>query len=106
MKSLIRAWLSVTPLIAAHLAPPSMGFFQVRVLEWVAIAFSLFNLIITKYDSFLKKEMAAHSSILAWTEDPGSYSPMGHKSRTWIGDLTITTTKILFILFLYLDSSF
>ena len=31
----------------------------------------------------LEKEMAAHSSILAWripwTEEPGDYSPRGHK---------------------------
>ena len=31
----------------------------------------------------LEKEMATHSGILAgripWTEDPGSYSPWGHK---------------------------
>ena len=31
----------------------------------------------------LEKEMATHSSILAWripwTEEPGSYSPWGHK---------------------------
>ena len=34
----------------------------------------------------LEKEMATHSSMLAWeipwTEDPGSYSPRGHKSWT------------------------
>jgi len=29
-----------TPWTAAHQAPPSMGFFQARVLEWGAIAFS------------------------------------------------------------------
>ena len=34
----------------------------------------------------LEKEMETHSSILAWripwTEEPGSYSPWGAKSRT------------------------
>ena len=34
----------------------------------------------------LEKEMAAHSSILAWeipwTEDLAGYSPWGHKSQT------------------------
>ena len=34
----------------------------------------------------LEKEMATHSSILAWkipwTEEPGGYSPWGHKSWT------------------------
>ena len=29
-----------TPWTAAYQAPPSMGFFQARVLEWGAIAFS------------------------------------------------------------------
>ena len=32
--------LAVTPWTAAYQAPPSMGFFQGRVLEWGAIAFS------------------------------------------------------------------
>ena len=29
-----------TPWSAAHQTPPSMGFFQAKVLEWGAIAFS------------------------------------------------------------------
>ena len=32
--------LSATPWTIAYQAPPSMGFFQARVLEWVAISFS------------------------------------------------------------------
>ena len=67
------------------------GIFQTRVLEWVAIAFSMTNL-----DSILKcrditlptkvhlvKAMATHSSILAqripWTEELVGYSPRGLK---------------------------
>ena len=38
MKLLSRAWLFATPWTAAYQAPPSIGFFQARVLEWVAIA--------------------------------------------------------------------
>ena len=40
VKSLSRVQLLVTPWTAAYQAPPSMGFFQARVLEWGAIAFS------------------------------------------------------------------
>ena len=40
MKSLSRVRFSVTPWTAAYQAPLSMGFFQARVLEWGAIAFS------------------------------------------------------------------
>ena len=40
VKLLSRVQLLVTPWIAAHQAPLSMGFFQARVLEWGAIAFS------------------------------------------------------------------
>ena len=40
VKSLSHVRLLVTPWTAAHQAPPSTGFFQARVLEWVAIAFS------------------------------------------------------------------
>ena len=39
-KSLSRVQLLATPWTAAYQAPPSMGFFQARVLEWGAIAFS------------------------------------------------------------------
>ena len=42
MKLLGRVWLLATPRTAAYQAPPSMRFFQARVLEWVAIAFSEF----------------------------------------------------------------
>ena len=41
VKSLSRVWLLVTPWTAAYQAPPSMGFFQARVLERGAIAFSI-----------------------------------------------------------------
>ena len=40
VKSLSRVRLLATPWTAAHQAPRSMGFFQARVLEWGAIAFS------------------------------------------------------------------
>ena len=33
----------VTPWTAAYQAPPSMGFFQAKVLEWGAIAFSAYH---------------------------------------------------------------
>ena len=39
----------------------------------------------------LEKEMATHSSILAWripwAKEPGGYSPWGHKSPTLVSDL-------------------
>ena len=40
VKSLSCVRLFSTPWTAAHQAPPSMGFFQARVLQWGAIAFS------------------------------------------------------------------
>ena len=40
VKSLSHVRLSVTPWTVACQAPRSMGFFQARVLEWVAIFFS------------------------------------------------------------------
>ena len=39
-KSLCHVQLFVTPWTVAYQAPPSMGFFQARELEWVAISFS------------------------------------------------------------------
>ena len=41
VKSLSRVRLFATPWTAAYQALPSMGFFQARVLEWDAIAFSI-----------------------------------------------------------------
>ena len=43
VKSLSRVRLLAIPWTAAYQAPPSMGFFQARVLEWLAIAFSEFG---------------------------------------------------------------
>ena len=44
----------------------------------------------------LEEGMATHSSILTWripwAEEPGSYSPRGHKSWTRLSDETSTTT--------------
>ena len=40
VKSLSRVRLFVTPRTVAYQAPQSMGFFQARRLEWVAISFS------------------------------------------------------------------
>ena len=40
VKSFSRVRLFATPWTAAYRAPLSMGFFQARVLEWGAIAFS------------------------------------------------------------------
>ena len=44
MKLLSHVRLFVTPWTAAHQAPLSMGFFQARVLEWVAIGQSIYAL--------------------------------------------------------------
>ena len=42
----------------------------------------------------LEKEMATHSSILAWkilwTEEPGGLQSMGSQSRTGLSDFTFT----------------
>ena len=40
VKLLSRVWLFATPWTVAYQAPLAMGFFQARVPEWVAIAFS------------------------------------------------------------------
>ena len=44
-------------------------------------------------ENLLEKEMATHSTILAWevpwTEKPDGYSPWGHKSRTRLSHFTL-----------------
>ena len=58
-------------------APLSMGSLQARILEWVAMIWvrSL------GWEDLLEKEMATHSSILAWkiprTEEPVRLQSMG-----------------------------
>ena len=44
VQSLSRVQPSATPWTAAYQAPLSMGFFQARVLEWGAIAFSVWSI--------------------------------------------------------------
>ena len=51
-----RVRLCATPWTAAHQAPPSMGFFQARVLEWGAIAFSNYVCLHTLGLSFYQSE--------------------------------------------------
>ena len=60
------------------------GIFQARVLEWGAIAFSTMQetwVQFLNWEDPLKKEMATHSSILAWripwTGEPGGLQSMG-----------------------------
>ena len=40
MKSLSCVWLFATPWTVGYQGPLSMGIFQARILEWVAISFS------------------------------------------------------------------
>ena len=57
---------------------PAMQKTQVQSLGW---------------EDSLEKEVAAHSSILAWempwTEEPGRLHPCGHKSLTRLSDTTM-----------------
>ena len=57
MKSLSHVRFLATPWIAAYQAPPSMGFFQTRVLELGAIAVSNFNYQMAKKKKKKKKAL-------------------------------------------------
>ena len=57
------------------------GIFQARVLEWGVIAFSEETQVqFLGWEDTLEKQMATHSSILAWeiawTEEPGGLQSM------------------------------
>ena len=56
----------------------------------------------------LEKEMATHSSNLAWkipwTEEPGRYSPWGHKELDMTKRLTLTLITYIFLLFFALEA--
>ena len=84
MKSLSRVRLLATPWTAAYQAPPSMGFFQARVLEWDAIASCLMQETLVKSlarEDPLEKGTTTHSSIpawkISWMEEPGRLQSMG-----------------------------
>ena len=62
VKSLSCVQLLTTPWTAAYQAPPSMGFFQARVLEWGAIAVYLFLL----FQSIHSPESEVHCCMHTW----------------------------------------
>ena len=81
VKSLSCVRLLATSWTAAYQVPPSMGFFQARVLEWGAIAFSFLRLVtdylkvkslsrvrlfVTPCTVASENAMATHSGTLAW----------------------------------------
>ena len=72
-KTLLGSRASLVAQLAKNL--PAVQEIQVQSLGW---------------EDSLEKEMATHSSILAWkilgTEKPGRYSLWVHKSRTRLGD--------------------
>ena len=57
-------------------------------------------------EDLLEKEMATHSSILAWkipwTEEPGRLQSMGLQSRTRLSDFTHSQCSVLCAVALYL----
>ena len=61
-----RVRLCATPEMAAHQAPPSLGF-QARTLEWVAISFS----------NAWKWKVKVKSFSRVWLSDPMDFSPPG-----------------------------
>ena len=86
VKSLSRAWLLVTPWIAAYQAPPSMGFSKQQYWSGVPLPSpqeTQETWIWSLGPEDPLKEMAIHSSILAWrTQWQGrlaGYSPRGWK---------------------------
>ena len=53
------------PMDCSLLGSSVHGIFQARVLEWFAIAFSLYIGVVTFHVHALEKEIATHSSVLA-----------------------------------------
>ena len=81
------------------------GIFQARVLEWGVIAFSEETQVqFLGWEDPLEKEMATHSSILAWkipwTEEPGELQCIGLQRVGHDRAInTRTNTHVLFIAF-------
>ena len=61
-----------TPWTAAHQAPPSMGFFQARVLEWGAIAFS---------GSSLHPDSSPHREFPLYSKIPSTFNQLPLNSQ-------------------------
>ena len=84
-------------------APPSMGFFQARVLEWDTIASCLMQETRVKSlagEDPLEKGMTTHSSIpawkISWTEEPGRLQLVGSKELDTTERLTLSLSLIRF----------
>ena len=73
VKSLSRVWLPATPWTAAHQAPPSMGFFQARVLEGAAIAFSFKGWV---YPEYILRHTYPKHVFTAYLKCKGNWEPV------------------------------
>ena len=94
-KSLSHVWLFATPWTAAHQAPPSMGFFQARVLEWGAIA--IFKRIPFKRALHIRqcKELYLKSFSTSKTHTPRANFWQKSQRRACVSVVeTFTTTKV------------
>ena len=89
VKSFSRVRLLATPWTAAHQAPLSMGFS--RQGFWSGVPMQDMQVLFLHQEDPLEKEMATHSSILAWeipwAEEPDWLQSMGpQKSWKWLRD--------------------
>ena len=92
VKSLSHIWLLGTPWTAAYQAPPSMGFFQARVLEWVAIALSTLLSYISPIPRVSRLAGLSHLCCPSFLSHPtgcsATYSSLGHLLIALISPLT------------------
>ena len=81
----MQRWGPLSPACSKHSAPPLCAIRVTQLLLNSKSAFlePAFHLKVPTTNT-LEKEMATHSSILVWrtpwTEEPGEYSPWGHRS--------------------------
>ena len=105
---LIMSFLNILHYCIVRICPNlHYGFFKVNSCFSVVVVLIIWSSLIIiiikpfifllEYSWLMEKEMATHSSILAWripwTEEPGGYSPQGHKESDMTELLTQSSKR-------------
>ena len=84
-----RVWLQVTPLTAALQALPSLGIFQARILEWIAISFSS----AWKWKAKMKSLSRAQLLTTLWTAAYQAPPSMGFSRQEYWSGLPLSSLE-------------
>ena len=98
-----RVWLFATPWTVAYQAPLSMGFFQARVLEWVAISFSMKTTLHARNSQTCGWQRSKQAITKRWCHTAGKWQCqeyawvvcLGYSTDMTLSELQVTTSSHL-----------